>query len=341
MLDIEQHQQLEGFLAASGLLPADAEPRFENLAGGVSNRTVLVRSLAGNWVVKQALEKLRVAVDWHADPERIHREAAGLRWLARLTEPGSIPAFVFEDHRHHILVMEAVPEPHVNYKTLLLEKPPDSRLIAAFAALLAAIHSNAGSYRETLRERFGDRRFFETLRLDPYYGHSARQLPHAAPFLEKLIDRTRDRSLTLVHGDYSPKNVLVRQERLVLLDHEVIHFGDPGFDVGFALAHLLSKAHYLRQRRALLLESATRFWQSYHTAVRRQTWADDLETACILHTLGCLLARTAGKSPLEYLDQRRRKNQQEVVLSLLHHPPVKMTTLIHQFEEHLSAYETD
>ena len=69
------------------------------LAGGVSNRTVLVERESGEaWVVKQALAKLRVQVDWFSSPERIHREADGLRWLAQFAPPGSITPLVFEDH---------------------------------------------------------------------------------------------------------------------------------------------------------------------------------------------------------------------------------------------------
>jgi 5-methylthioribose kinase len=62
------------------------------LAGGVSNRTVLVERTASGegWVVKQALPKLRVATEWLSDPERIHQEALGLRWLSELAPPGAI-----------------------------------------------------------------------------------------------------------------------------------------------------------------------------------------------------------------------------------------------------------
>src|SRR5215217_3144150 len=91
------------------------------LAGGVSNRTVLVERLSGEaWVVKQALAKLRVQVDWFSSPERIHREALGLRWLEQIAPPKTITPLVFEDFEAHLLGMVAVPEPHENWKTMLL-----------------------------------------------------------------------------------------------------------------------------------------------------------------------------------------------------------------------------
>ena len=66
-----------------------------------------------------------------------------------------------------------------------------------------------------------------------------------------------------MHGDYSPKNILLYRDRLVLLDHEVIHFGDPAFDVGFSLTHLLSKALHVAFRRREFLDAAQSYVRTY------------------------------------------------------------------------------
>ena len=84
-LDIEQPEQLAAYLRRGGYLRPGETVVSRVLPGGVSNRVVLVeRSNGDAWVLKQALSKLRVAVDWFSSPERIHREALGLRWLSRL-----------------------------------------------------------------------------------------------------------------------------------------------------------------------------------------------------------------------------------------------------------------
>src|ERR1041385_8499730 len=114
MLDIEQGEALLAYLHAAGHIQADETPRLHNLAGGVSNRTVLVERADGSaWVMKQALEKLRVKVDWVSSPARIHREAAGLRWM-QTAVPDYSPPLVFEDEQEHLLAMRAVPQPHIN-----------------------------------------------------------------------------------------------------------------------------------------------------------------------------------------------------------------------------------
>lgn len=84
LVDIESASALIPYLREHRLIEIDETPAIEILRGGVSNRTVLVQPLAKPaFVVKQALAKLRVAVDWYSDPGRIHREALALRFLER------------------------------------------------------------------------------------------------------------------------------------------------------------------------------------------------------------------------------------------------------------------
>lgn len=318
-MDIERPDELLAYLRATQRIGPDEQPRFRTLAGGVSNRTVLVtrpaeaaggpRGSPEAWVIKQALSKLRTQADWFSDPARVHREAMGLRWLEKLAPPGTITPLVFEDHEHHLLAMQAVPEPHENWKSMLLAGDLHADHIDQFATILATVHHRSREAAPALQRDFQDRSFFESLRLEPYYAYSAAQAPAAANFLNQLIADTRQRRLALVHGDYSPKNILIRAGRLILLDHEVIHWGDPAFDLGFALTHLLSKAHHLHDRR--FLDAAGRFWQAYSNVVEVDA------CAVASHTLACMLARVVGRSPLEYLGPVERTAQRDAIISLV------------------------
>lgn len=331
-LDIEQPGALLSYLRATGRIGEEKDPVVHVLAGGVSNRTVLVERPTGEaWVLKQALEKLRVSVDWFSDPERVHREALGLRWLQKLAPPGSITPLVFEDHEHHLLAMEAVPEPHENWKTMLLEGRVRDEHVEQFGRLLGEVHRNAHERREELAPIFEDRSFFESLRLEPYYGYTATQVPAAADFLHALVDDTRACRISLTHGDYSPKNILVHEGKLILLDHEVIHFGDPAFDLGFSLTHFLSKAHHLPDLRVAFAQAANLYWWTYLRAVGEADWVGDLEPRAVRHTLGCLLGRVAGRSPLEYLDEEERLRQIEAVLALMPRTPTTVPELVEGF----------
>ncbi|HXJ94352.1 MAG TPA: phosphotransferase [Terriglobia bacterium] len=330
-LNIEDFAAAAAYLREKGFAVGDGDLSLECLPGGVSNRTVLVRFSDGrSWVLKQALPKLRVAVDWFSSPERIHREALALQWFARLAPAGSVPCFEFEDEPNYLLGMDAVPFPHQNWKTVLLSGRVNLNYVQQFGRLLGLVHRRASQECEA-RKAFEDTSFFESLRLEPYYLYSAERVPAAAEFLHRLVDETRSGRLTLVHGDYSPKNILLRDDRLVLLDYEVAHFGEPAFDLGFSLTHFLSKAHHLTAQRALFAEAAVCYWQAYTQALGNVPWARDLEPRAVRHALGCLLARAAGRSPLEYLSDAERVRQCQAVLSLLPEPPCRVQDLVSEF----------
>ena len=335
-LNIEDAAQLLDYLRQKDCIDASDTPRFTTLAGGVSNRAVWLQfEHQPDWVMKQALAKLRVQVDWFSAPQRIQREAAGLIWLGKII-PGRAPELIFVDECNHILAMSAVPQPHENWKALLLRGETSLELAREFGQLLAKIH-NAALVHAPIQSAFAERRFFEELRLEPYYGYSAAQVPQARAFLEQLIRATSQRRLALVHGDYSPKNVLVYDGQLIILDFEVIHYGDPAFDIGFSMTHFLSKAHFLPAHRRAFIEMARTYWRAYSTDLDAEL-AKDMQPIAVAHSLACLLARVAGRSPLEYFDKRHRGRQKRIVLELMGRGIATMPQLIECFREYLDSY---
>ncbi|MGB6387644.1 MAG: phosphotransferase [Terriglobales bacterium] len=337
-LDIEDFDALRDYLTAKGYEKLGEKVAFRKLAGGVSNRTVRIAWPDGHaWVLKQALAKLRVNVDWFSSPERIGVEAKALRWLNRMAPPGTTPLFIFEDMTHHLMAMEAIPEEHENWKSVLLSGRIVLGHFEQFGLLLGTIHRQSSEAGPEFRREFADITYFENLRLEPYYLYTAQKLSEGAMFLNALAQETLRHKDCLVHGDFSPKNTLIYRSKLILLDYEVVHFGDPAFDVGFALTHFLSKAHHLTQERARLATAAELFWQVYFEEITGLNWAG-MEPRVVRHTLGCLLARVAGKSPLEYLTTVEMARQRDIVLALIAKPPISVPDLITEFVYRIETY---
>jgi 5-methylthioribose kinase len=184
---------------------------------------------------------------------------------------------------------------------------------------------------------FDDRGFFESLRLEPYYLYSAERMPAVEGFIHDLIAETRATRYTLVHGDYSPKNVLVHEGNLILLDHEVIHFGDGAFDVGFALTHLLSKAHALPKFRDQFVDAAEQFWDIYCQSAGPKRADAAMQARSCRHTMGCMLARCIGRSPLEYLKPAEAAVQANAASALMDHPPTEIAELVDEFIRRFDA----
>ena len=228
-----------------------------------------------------------------------------------------------------------MPQPHDNWKVRLLAGRLDIQHVEQFAKLLAMIHHRSGQQQEELAAIFDNRTFFETLRIQPYYRYTASRHPAAANFFAGLIAETAATHVALVHGDYSPKNILICPDRFVLLDHEVLHWGDPAFDIGFSLTHFLSKAHHLPAQRKPFLDAARFYWTAYQSEMAHGSLAAGFESRAVRHTLACLLARVDGRSPLEYLRPDEQQRQRRIALALIESPPETISALIELFEKSL------
>lgn len=272
-------------------------------------------------MVKQARARLAVPMEWLADVRRIIREAEAMDWLHERLGPPAIPRLLALDRTDMALAMEAIEPPAENYKTLLLAGQVDAALAGQWGGLLARLHTLTQD--AATRERFGDATFFEQLRMSPYYDTVAERHPALAARLGDLRAECMRRAYCLVHGDYSAKNMLVRpspapagaERALILLDYEVAHFGNPSFDLAFALTDYLMKALHLPRHAPALVHAARVFWATYEAraglpaASRAQAGA---------HLAAVMLARVDGKSPFEYFTDERRKEQvRELTRALL------------------------
>jgi 5-methylthioribose kinase len=298
---------------------SDGAWRVTELGGGVSNTVLLAELENTRLVLKQALGKLRVEQDWFSDRTRILREAGALMALAPWLPPGSVPEVWFTDHDNLVYAMSAAPAGAFNWKSQLLAGDVKPEIAGRVGELLAGI-VRFGWRRESCAAEFGDQTVFDQLRLDPYYRSTATRHPDLAPYFAQLLADSGQRRLSLVHGDWSPKNFLVCEDSVMAIDFEVIHYGDPAFDTGFLLNHLALKSFHRPQWKAAYAQAAKWFWEAYTAGL--PGGIDWIERATIRH-LGCLmLARIDGKSPAEYLkNESVREQVRHFASHLIRHPP--------------------
>ncbi len=263
--------------------------------GGVSSDIALVIGPEGPFVVKRARARLKVEADWRSDPRRAMIEVAALRAMAEVLGEGCVPRVLWSDPAQHRFAMALVPPRFRNWKTLLVAGETDAATARRVGALLGRLHRRT-STREDLARAFDDRTFLIELRIEPFF----RRIAERHGDLKAAVDETVERLLAcrrcLVHGDYSPKNMLVDGEEVVLLDAEVAHWGDPRFDVAFCLSHLLLGTICF----PAFAEERTRATQAFLDAYAAEG-LDVLDRELSRQT-GCLmLARVDGDSPLDYI----------------------------------------
>jgi hypothetical protein len=281
------------------LIGSDEEPAIVELTGGVSAEIVLAKTRAGPICVKRTLPSLKVAGEWHVSPARSEAEKNWIR-LAGTFLPSNVPEILGEDKQSFTFAMRYLDPAHYrNWKSLLRDGEIDDAAGVKAGEVLGTIHRRTAG-DACVAAAFANDRDFADIRLSPYFGAAALRNPDTAPALQTLIARTASVKLALVHGDFSPKNILIGPSGPVMLDAECACYGDPAFDPAFLLSHLLLKCVWKPQHAACYLDLAGHFWQAYIAAAATLA-AQSTEHRAVTLLPGLLLARIDGKSPVEYL----------------------------------------
>ena len=311
--DLLTVESVGGYLRERGVAPEGMDISAMELAGGISNVVLRVDFDGRSVVVKQALAQLRVADVWEFDPKRILVECTCMEVLGSILRDGDVPTVLDIDRDALTLVMSCAPTGGVNWKEALLRGDVDPLAVRLVAEQLARVHREAQAM-PGLAARFADLMPLIEGRINPYHRAAALANPDLADAITEDITRLSTNRRTLVLGDYAPKNLIVYPDRVMVLDFEVAHWGDPSFDSAFMLTHLIAKAVHAPQNSRSYLDAARRFWSIYSDAAG-EAGATEQDTATELAIL--LLCRVDGKSKLEYLSDSNRAAIRELARDLI------------------------
>jgi aminoglycoside phosphotransferase (APT) family kinase protein len=271
------------------------------LSGGVSSDIYRVDVGGRTLCVKRALPKLKVAADWHVPVGRNAHEAAWLK-IAATVVPEAVPALLATDPGEQAFAMEWLePTRYPVWKSQLRDGVLDVATAAAVGDVIGRIHS-ATAGNADVSTGFDTDALFHAIRLEPYLMAAGLVNPEVADRMTALAERTARTRLALVHGDFSPKNLLIGPVGPVIVDAECAWYGDPAFDLAFVLNHLLLKGAWQPQWRSGYLELFATLVDAYRERVDWEPWRQlEQRAATLLPAL--LLARIDGKSPVEYLSE--------------------------------------
>jgi 5-methylthioribose kinase len=210
-----------------------------------------------SWVIKQAPPCVEGFPEFPLTSERIVFEWRYARAVAELVPERAalLPAVRHFDLEERVLVLEDVVDAP-GLDALLRAGRAPLEALRSFGELLAAVHAASARRAGSLEPDFTNA---EMRRL---HGAQLFQAPYAGPVpslpaelvrareqlsaeralrarVESLAERYASAREALVHGDAKAPNVLVQGERPRLIDAEFAHFGDPAFDLGVALGHLV------------------------------------------------------------------------------------------------------
>lgn len=316
--------EMQAFLHELGL--GESVLAARPLTGGVSSDIWLIETPRERLCIKRALPALRVAAEWRAPTERSAYEYA---WMQRVQAvmPEAVPRLLGRSADGAIFAMAFLdPRDHPLWKDVLLRGEIDADFAGAVGAALAKIHS-ATAKDAAIAASFASDHIFHAIRLEPYLLATARRHPDIAPQMQSLTERTATTKRALVHGDVSPKNILMGPAGPIFLDAECAWFGDPAFDVAFCLNHLLLKCIPLPGHAGALLHSFAELTSQYFPRV---DWEDKatLERRCATLLPALTLARIDGKSPVEYIVAESDKQRvRDITRALIITPPARLAEI--------------
>lgn len=291
-------------LDASGIRRNDAT--FRRITGGVSSTTFAVDLPDGGLIIKQALAQLDVAEEWAASPDRVVAEAEGLTWFNRLT-PHHVPQPISVVKHLYGLVLPMAPQPSPDLRTVLLETP--DACDAGWPSLLGTILStwHRADYQPALGSALEDTSRLVDLRINPFYLDIARRWSEHSSRIDELVHELLSVKTTVVHGDFTPKNVLCLPDgNLWVVDTEVAHIGNPVLDTASMVAHLILKGFRYRNDE----DTATYLHRARHGFL--DLLAPTSRPASLAAHIGLFLAvRVAGRAQVSYLDE---SSTQEIAL---------------------------
>jgi aminoglycoside phosphotransferase (APT) family kinase protein len=315
--------ELDRFLVEAGLLAAGGTGKWTPLTGGVSSDIWRVEADERVFCVKRALPTLKVAADWTAPVERNATEWEYLLMADRIV-PGRVPKPIAHDMSRGLFAMAWLPpDDYPIWKATLLSGKAEIGVAAAVGDLLGQIHS-ATAGDPAISQRFATDDVFYAIRIEPYLIATSRVHVDVADHLAAIAARTAATRFVLVHGDVSPKNILVGAAGPILLDAECAWYGDPAFDLAFCLNHLAIKARVLEGSRDECAGCFDALADAYFARVDWEPRTNvEGRAAALLPALA--LARADGKSPLEYLDFSQRSSLSQVARHALIARPERLS----------------
>jgi len=296
---------------------------FTPIVAGVSSELWRMDVGDKTYCVKRALPQLAVADEWLAPVRRTEEEVRWLRFASTVV-PRQVPAVIADDSAAHVAVLSWFdPSRWTNWKAQLLQGLVRPAVGTELGELLAKLHS-ASVQRAELALKFDNMDLLTALRLEPFFVAAMRHNAFVEHRLQAAVDLMQTHRTALIHGDVSPKNVLIHISRPpVLLDAECACWADPAFDVAFLCAHLLLKSAHMSRFRDWYYETTNRVVAAYEPAA-----PEPVSARLILLVPALILARVDGKSKVEYLKDKVQTKVRNTALHLLEKPPATFGDLV-------------
>ena len=308
-------ENIKNVLKNKGFISNEDDFSFYEMEGGVCSRLFWVIRNGESFVLKQPLTYFRGEGHFDTDSEvffyRNIAEQRYIRYANSITEGDILPKLMIADEKDYFFVMTAAKEGSEKWKDILLRGQVNTSIGTTIGKFVADLQ-NATANREDTKEQFTnpylpDPTFaFYFSRIHPCYEAVRDLIPEIATEIQKVIDDSQPRREALCTFDINPKNILVKGDSFMLVDHEGAQYGDPSFDVGMTLAHFMLKAVHNKHIFSRYTELANCFWNGFKDNIN--VWEmTGFEKRAANHIILMVLSRAFGKLLVDYLTDEDKR----------------------------------
>lgn len=201
--------------------------------GGVAHWVYKISDGENNYFLKVRGDHFSSLPTITCDARDIEVEYHAIQLFERLI-PDHVPHIHSYNKDTHYMILSDVIGKDKKMEDILLHEQPSVHLFAEYGKTLRLIHDKTKTFTHSIRTD-GDDAYYNKVLFHRFgYRHH--------PILDTLIKELSalpDRQIIL--GDYAPKNIGVKTEPMILtlFDLETAHLGNPEFDYGYGLAHVI------------------------------------------------------------------------------------------------------
>ncbi len=313
-----------------GLLSKNDQFSFSKITEGVSSDIWHVSAEKKEFCIKRALGKLTVKEDWFAPINRNNYEAKYFLYCKDVI-PNSFPKVLGHDNKKFILAMEWYDnEKFINFKKKLLAKTISLTDAKRVGKVLGVKHKFFYKKQKFKKIFLNDETFY-AIRIEPYLVFTSRFYPELSSYYKNIIEFLNKNKSTLIHGDFSPKNILIGKNYPIILDAETACWGNPIFDLAFFNNHLILKSILNDVIYRSYLELSKYFLEAYfaHFSFIKNRFL--IEKFIILQSL-LILARVDGKSPVEYFSKKHKDKARSLAKIILKNKNYNLNSFFQNWE---------
>lgn len=262
-LDLQQKDAIKTYLATVGWIRSPDEVTAITKAGeGNMNLVLRITTKTSSFIIKQSRPWVEKYPQIAAPEHRLLVEVSFYEAAQSLPEVAAkMPALLNVDRAHHVAQFEDLGTAS-DFTFLYSDSSAAEKTLLELCTWLSRLH--AGLFSENVRHTLQNEEMrklnhehmfhfplvpgnqFDLDAITPGLQAEGNQLKQHVRFVdtvtalgERYLHSGSGKGDVLLHGDYYPGSWLSTREGLRIIDPEFGFFGDPEFDVGIFMAHLL------------------------------------------------------------------------------------------------------